>query len=72
MNEAEALARIDALETRIAHQEHTIEDLNRSVTQQWETIDRLAKQLERMTERLTQFEQNAPSPEGPEPPPPHY
>ena len=72
MNEAEALARIEMLETRVAYQEGTIEDLNRSVTQQWETIDRLTKQIDRMTERLAQVEQNAPSSEGSEPPPPHY
>lgn len=72
MNEAEARSRIEALETRIAHQERTIDDLNASVTQQWETIDRLAKQVERMTARLAQVEGHAPRTEGPEPPPPHY
>ena len=72
MTEAEALSRIEALETRIVHQERTIEVLNTSVTEQWEQIDRLTKQVERMASRLQHVEDNAPSSDAPEPPPPHY
>ena len=40
MNDAETVnTRIDQLETRIAHQDRTIEDLNKSVTEQWRQID---------------------------------
>jgi SlyX protein len=72
MNDVGSLnARIEALETRIAHQERTIEDLNRSVTEQWERIDALTRQAERMAARLQQIEGNVPSGED-EAPPPHY
>lgn len=72
MNEAEALSRIEALENRITHQERVIDDLNVSVTRQWDQIDRLARQLEQVTDRLARAEENVASPGGPEPPPPHY
>jgi len=65
-------ARIEALEVRIAHQERIIEDLNKSVTDQWQQIDALARQIERMADRLRRLEDNAPSSDAPEPPPPHY
>jgi len=65
-------ARIETLEVRIAHQERIIEDLNKSVTDQWQQIDALARQIERMADRLRRLEDNAPSSDAPEPPPPHY
>jgi SlyX protein len=72
MNDAETLnTRIEQLETRIAHQDLTIEDLNKSVTGQWRQIDDLTKQVERMAARLQHVEANA-SPGAAEPPPPHY
>ena len=72
MNNAETVnTRIEQLETRIAHQDHTIEELNKSVTEQWTQIDGLTKQLERMAARLQHVEDNAP-PGAAEPPPPHY
>ena len=72
MNQAETLhARIEDLETRIAHQERIIEDLNRSVTEQWRQIESLSTQIGRVTDRLQSMEQNAPS-AGEAEPPPHY
>ena len=72
MNEPASLnARIEALETRITHQERTIEDLNNSVTEQWRQIDGLTKQVERLASRLQHVEDNAPQGAA-EPPPPHY
>ena len=72
MSEAETASRIVALEVRVAHQDRVIEDLNALVTEQWKQIDALAKQVERMTDRLQRVEENAPSSDAPEPPPPHY
>jgi len=46
--------------------------LNALVTEQWKQIDALAKQVERMTDRLQRVEENSPSSDAPEPPPPHY
>jgi SlyX protein len=72
MNDAEPVdTRIEQLETRIAYQDHTIEELNKSVTEQWRQIEALGKQVERMAARLLQIEDNA-APRAAEPPPPHY
>jgi len=68
----EARARFEALETRIAHQERAIEDLNSTVTAQWKQIEALNKQLARFGDRLQQVEENPPSSAADEPLPPHY
>jgi len=69
---ADDSARVEALETRIAHQERAIEDLNTAVTEQWKQIEALVKQLTRFGDRLQQVEDNTPSSPADEPPPPHY
>lgn len=61
--------RLDALETRLAYQDDTIETLNRTVTEQWGLIDRLRREVEALSERL----EDAASGVGPvDRPPPHY
>ena len=61
--------RIEALEIRIAHQDHVIEALNETVTAQWKRIDA----LERAVAMLREEVRNAyPASREPEPPPPHY
>ena len=40
----QALAdRLDALEARIAYQDHTIDELNATITAQWKVIDALSR-----------------------------
>jgi SlyX protein len=62
--------RIEALETRIAYQDQTIEELNAAITEQWKTIDLLSKKLATIEEQVRSGSYIAdPSTE---PPPPHY
>jgi SlyX protein len=63
--------RVEALETRVAYQDQTVDDLNKTVTAQWERIDKLSRELTRLADRLQQAEDRS-APTGPEPPPPHY
>ena len=71
MTEIETLTqRIDALETHVAHQDQTIEDLNAALTDQWKQIEDLTYRLSRLTDELRDFESSAAG--EPEPPPPHY
>jgi SlyX protein len=63
-------ARIEALETRIAYQDRTIEELNAALTEQWKLIDQLTKRLMQMEEQVRSGSYIAdPSSERP---PPHY
>lgn len=64
-----ASTRLDALEIRIAHQDHVIAELNETVTAQWKKIDALERELKMLREEV----RNAyPARTEPEPPPPHY
>jgi SlyX protein len=66
------LARIEALETKVAYQERTIEELNGALTEQWKQVDLLTKQVGRLLDRIKRVEETAPSSPADEPPPPHY
>ncbi len=62
-------ARIDALESRLAHQDRTIGELNEVITTQWNKIDRLERLIARLREEMQNI---GPARESPEPPPPHW
>ena len=73
MTDSQALiARIDTLETRLAFQEETIEDLNKAIIEQWKQIEALTRRLGRLDERMEASEERADLASLPEPPPPHY
>ena len=63
-------SRLEALETRVAHQDAVIEDLDATVTAQWRKIDALVREVLQLTDRLQDMAQRDPRPS--EPPPPHY
>lgn len=65
---SDAIARLDALEMRIAHQDETIDELNATVTQQWKLIEQLKRQIERVEESAAS---NTDAPAAHQPPP-HY
>ena len=62
--------RIDGLEIRIAEQDRVIEDLNVTVTAQWDRLEALRRDLARVVDRLRDAETRLPA--EPETPPPHY
>lgn len=73
MSDARAAGtRIDDLETHLAHQESTIQDLSETVGQQWETIDVLKREINRLKDRLSAMEGELQSAQSDERPPPHY
>jgi SlyX protein len=71
MQQDELAGRIEALETRLAFQDRTIEELNGVITEQWREIDALKRQLGLLEEMLRETQAALPD-SGPEPPPPHY
>ena len=64
--------RIAALEERIAHQDHIIEDLSDMSVRQWKEISELSDKLGYLKSKLEQLEDGAETSPGKEPPPPHY
>ncbi|WP_172124164.1 MULTISPECIES: SlyX family protein [unclassified Devosia] len=68
--ELDSSARLEALETRVAFQDQTIEDLNATITEQWRVIDGLTRRLTVLEEQVRAggFIADPRS----EPPPPHY
>ena len=71
MSDFKALAeRIDTLESRLAFQDHTIEALNKTVTEQWAKIDALTRQVVALREQLREAESHMPGLA--DEPPPHY
>ena len=69
MSDDERNARLDALETRVAHQDLVIGELNETVTAQWREIDALRRDVARLRE---EFQNLGAQRDGPEQPPPHY
>ena len=71
MSDMKALSdRVDVLETRLMFQDVTIETLNQTITEQWQQIDVLTRQVAALNERLREAEASAPGPANE--PPPHY
>lgn len=65
-------SRLETLEIRIAHHERMIEDLNQTITAQWKDIDRLKREIERLSDRVASAELAIGPDAGDEPPPPHW
>ena len=65
-------ARLEALETRLAYQDQTIEELNAALTGQWQEIDKLRRQLVLLEAELRATAEAGLVSGAPEPPPPHY
>lgn len=64
--------RLEALEIRVAYQDQTIEDLNDTITAQWQELERLKRMIQRLEDQVREAEASAGGPNLPEPPPPHY
>ena len=62
--------RLEALETRVAYQDQTIDDLNMTITAQWRQIDVLTRKLDTVEQQLRSGAQIADP--ASEQPPPHY
>lgn len=69
----EALAeRVDALEMRIAHQDETIEALNKTVIAQWAKLDEALARIKVLESRIREVQTSAIRDPAEETPPPHY
>ncbi|MCG3471325.1 SlyX family protein [Xenorhabdus bovienii] len=64
--------RFEQLETKLAYQEVTIEELNKEVRKQQIETENLKEQLQLMSERLKTHQSSIIAPLSEETPPPHY
>ncbi|MBR9858348.1 MAG: SlyX family protein [Gammaproteobacteria bacterium] len=71
MNE-DILQRLDQLETRLAFQDDTIEQLNQEITAQGAETARLKAQLSLMVKKLKELQPGEVADQADETPPPHY
>lgn len=73
MEDIETLvARIEKLETLVAFQEEAVEDLSKTVTDQWKTIETLKRELAGLGAQVRDVETHPALSATPEAPPPHY
>ncbi len=63
--------RIEELETAMAHQDRTVDDLNRMVVEQWKHIEDLTRRVRGLSEQIEEFESRGGAAR-PVDPPPHY
>ncbi|HMQ58733.1 MAG TPA: SlyX family protein [Rhizobiaceae bacterium] len=70
-HESDLRARIEVLETHVAHQARTIEELNEVVTAQARVIDTLRRKVDLLTERFLAVEEAVQDRPG-NAPPPHW
>lgn len=66
------LARITELETKIAFQEITIEELNHALIEQQFAIDKLQTQIRHIAEKFKGIQASQVASRSEETPPPHY
>lgn len=52
----ELLSRIEALETQVAYQDQTIEDLNKAITEQWSQFEKLQREITKLHAELEQID----------------
>ena len=54
--------RLTRLETELAHQSTTLDELNEALVKQWDQIDRLTRQVKFLKDRLDQLEEDQANP----------
>jgi len=69
---SEVDTRLEKLETTIAYQDETIEELSRTVADLWGQVDTLKRELSKLTAQLRDVESHPALAPQDEPPPPHY
>ena len=64
--------RLSEMETRLAFQENTLQELNDALISQQQQIELLQGMLQEMHRRVEDLANSRPAESGKEPPPPHY
>ncbi len=72
MSEIDELSKkIASLESKMAFQDQTIEDLNKTITDQWDEFNKLRREISRLSGQVLEMQSSKDGFDGNEPPP-HY
>ena len=72
MNDKDLIARIEALESRLMHQEATIDELTHTLLGQEQLVNSQKKAIETLENQIQSLNAASIMQSGTEPPPPHY
>lgn len=72
MNDKELISRIESLETRLMHQEASLDEITRTLLRQEQLVNRQLQAIETLQSQLQTLTDTGVTPPGEEPPPPHY
>ncbi|TQV80706.1 SlyX family protein [Denitrobaculum tricleocarpae] len=67
----ELQTRLDSLETHVAEQERTIQDMSDEMAKQWTSLDAAAAKIDRLLDRIRALEGQIDGSDD-DTPPPHY
>jgi len=72
MNDKDLISRIESLETRLMHQEASLDEITRTLLRQEQVVNRQLQAIETLQGQLQSLTDACVVSPGDEPPPPHY
>ena len=72
MNNTDLISRIETLETRLTHQEASLDEITRTLLRQEQLVNRQLQAIETLQGQLQTLTEAGVASAGDEPPPPHY
>ncbi len=72
MNDTDLIARLESLETRLMHQEASLDEITRTLLVQEQLVNRQRQAIEALQGQLQSLADAGSNPASEEPPPPHY
>ena len=72
MNDTDLIARLELLETRLMHQEASLDEVTRTLLRQEQLVNRQLQAIETLQSQLQTLTDAGSSTASGEPPPPHY
>ncbi|MDX2457885.1 MAG: SlyX family protein [Gammaproteobacteria bacterium] len=72
MNDTDLIARLESLETRLMHQEASLDEITRTLLGQEQLVNRQLQAIKTLQGQLQSLTDAGGGPASEEPPPPHY
>ena len=72
MNDTDLISRIETLETRLTHQEASLDEITRTLLRQEQLVNKQLQAIETLQGQLQTLTDAGVASAGDEPPPPHY